>query len=71
MALEAFGFLSAACMVALYALEPRSPRYVLGFAIACAAASCYAVLIRSWPFAAVEAVWCVVAVARWRRVTRG
>ena len=33
-----------------------------------AAASLYAVLIRSWPFAAVEGVWAVVALRRWVRV---
>ncbi|MBI3568105.1 MAG: hypothetical protein HY084_07890 [Gemmatimonadetes bacterium] len=52
-------------MVVTYALERRSTGYVLAFAAACAAASVYAVLIRSWPFASVEAIWCVVAFRRW------
>jgi hypothetical protein len=52
-------------MVTTYALEPRSNTYVLGFAIACAGAATYAVLIRSWPFALAEAVWCAVALRRW------
>jgi hypothetical protein len=55
-------------MVIMYALEDRSPRYVLGFAVACAAASAYAVLIRSWPFAVVEGLWALVALRRWVRV---
>ena len=63
---EGFGFVAAAAMVTMYALEGRGRRYVLGFTIACAAASTYAVLIHSWPFAAVEAVWTLVAVRRWR-----
>jgi hypothetical protein len=37
-----------------------------------AATSLYALLIHSWPFAAVEAVWTLVAIRRWAglRVTR-
>ncbi len=64
-ALEVFGFLSVGAMVLFYALEQRSPSYVLAFAGACAAAALYAVLTQAWPFAAVEAVWCLVAVRRW------
>ena len=65
MYIEVFGFLATASMVTTYALERRGREYVLGFALSCAAASLYAVLIRSWPFAAVEAIWAVVAVRRW------
>jgi hypothetical protein len=64
---EAFGILAVTSMVVTYALEPRGRSYVLGFAASCAAASVYALLIRSWPFAAVEAVWAVVAARRWAR----
>jgi hypothetical protein len=65
---EAFGFLAVTSMVVTYALEHRSPAYVLGFAASCAAASLYALLIRSWPFAIVEGLWSLVAVHRWIRV---
>jgi hypothetical protein len=68
MATEVFGFLAVASMVATYALEERSHIYVLGFAASCAAASLYAVLIHSWPFAIVEGAWAVVALRRWARV---
>ena len=68
MATEVFGFLAVAAMVIMYALEQRSHVFVLGFAASCAAASLYAVLIHSWPFAAVEGVWAVVALRRWVRV---
>ncbi len=61
---ELFGFVAAVAMVTMYALERRGRRYVLGFAIGCAAAAVYATLIRSWPFAGVEAVWTIVAVRR-------
>ena len=67
MAVEIFGVFAVSGMVLMYALEDRSPTFVLGFAAACAAASVYAVLIQSWPFAIVEAIWCGVAVRRWTR----
>jgi hypothetical protein len=66
MYIELFGFLATTSMVTTYALEQRRREYVLGFALSCAAASLYAVLIHSWPFAGVEAVWAVVALRRWR-----
>jgi hypothetical protein len=68
MATEVFGFLAVASMVIMYALEQRSHIYVLGFAASCVAASLYAVLIQSWPFAAVEGLWAGVAFWRWLRV---
>ena len=73
MIIEALGFIAVVAMVTTYALEHRSAGYVLGFAASCAAASFYAILIRSWPFAVVEAVWAVVALRRWlrRRVASG
>lgn len=67
MATEIFGICAVSAMVILYALEERSPLFVLGFAAACAATSLYAVLIQSWPFAVVEALWSVIAVRRWLR----
>ena len=67
MATEIFGICAVSAMVLTYALEERSPLFVLGFAAACIAASLYAVLIQSWPFAAVEALWSIVAVRRWLR----
>jgi hypothetical protein len=71
MATEVFGVLAVTTMVVMYALEKRSHFFVLGFAGACAAASLYAVLIHSWPFAVVEAVWSVIALRRWLRVATG
>lgn len=65
---EIFGFLAVSSMVTMYALEKRSHIYVLGFAASCAAASLYAVLIHSWPFALVEGVWALVALRRWLQV---
>jgi hypothetical protein len=67
---EVFGLLAVSAMVVTYALEGRSPIYVLGFAASCLAASLYAWLIHSWPFAGVEGVWALVAVRRWMRLRR-
>ena len=66
-ATEAFGILAVSSMVLFYALEERSPAFVALFAAACVASAVYAVLIRSWPFAAVELVWSVLAFRRWQR----
>ena len=43
-------------MLVCYALEPRGPRYVLGFAAACALGSAYGFLQGAWPFGLVEAI---------------
>jgi len=53
-------------LLVTYALEPRSPRYVLAFAGACLASSIYGFLQGAWPFGVVEVVWCGVALRRWR-----
>ena len=66
MIIELFGFLAVTIMLLAYALEHRARVFVLVFALGCAAAAGYAALIRSWPFAAVEAIWCFVALHRWR-----
>ena len=49
--IEAFGILSVTSMSVFYALEERSPHFILFFAMACVAASLYAVMIQAWPFA--------------------
>lgn len=63
--LTIFGLLAASAMLLFYALEDRSPRYVLAFAGACAFASIYGFLQGAWPFGVVEAIWAAVAVQRW------
>ena len=65
---EVFGFASVSAMVVCYALESRSPSFVLAFAGACLSAAAYAALIGSWPFAMVESIWSVIAFTRWRRL---
>lgn len=65
-AVEVFGSVALLAMLIFYALESRGRHFVLLFAAACAASSSYAALIAAWPFAAVEAVWALVALHRWR-----
>ena len=66
-ALTLFGLVAVSMMLACYALEERSPVYVLLFALACALASVYGFLQGAWPFGLVEAVWSAVALHRWHR----
>lgn len=68
--LTLFGLVAVSLMLACYALEDRSPWFVLAFAGSCALGSVYGFLQGAWPFGLVEAVWSVVAVFRWRRLRR-
>lgn len=67
--LTAFGAAAVTFMVCMYALERRHRRYILAFACGCALSSAYGFLAGTWPFGAVEAVWCVVALNRYRLST--
>jgi hypothetical protein len=63
--LTLFGLFAVSAMLLTYALEERSPWFVLGFAASCALGSLYGFLQGAWPFGLVEAVWSVVALRRW------
>jgi hypothetical protein len=65
--LTLFGLIAVTAMLVFYALEDRSPWFILAFAGACALASAYGFLQGAWPFGVVEAVWTAVAAQRWRR----
>jgi hypothetical protein len=65
-ALSLFGLAAVTAMLIFYALEDRSPWFVLAFAAGCALGSTYGFLQGAWPFGLVEAVWAGVAVYRWR-----
>jgi hypothetical protein len=69
--LTLFGLFAVTAMLVCYALEDRSPWFVLAFAVACGLGSAYGFLQGAWPFGLVEAVWSVVAVRRWWRIARG
>jgi hypothetical protein len=64
-ALTWFGLLAVTAMLVTYALEKRSPWFVLAFAASCVMGSVYGFLQGAWPFGIVEAVWSVVAARRW------
>jgi hypothetical protein len=65
-ALTAFGLFAVIAMLVFYALEDRSPWYVLAFAGACALASIYGFLQGAWPFGIIEAAWTLIAARRWQ-----
>jgi hypothetical protein len=64
-ALTLFGLFAVTAMLVSYALEERSPWFVLAFAAACLLGSAYGFLQGAWPFGLVEAVWSMVAARRW------
>jgi hypothetical protein len=64
-ALTAFGLFAVTTMLVTYALERRSPWFILAFAGSCVLGSAYGFLQGAWPFGIVEAIWSVVAFRRW------
>ncbi|HVO29696.1 MAG TPA: hypothetical protein VMV18_03135 [bacterium] len=70
-ALTLFGLIAVSLMLVFYALEDRSPWFVLCFAGACVLGSAYGFLQGAWPFGLVEGVWSLVALRRWWRMRSG
>ena len=66
-ALSVFGLIAVSLMLICYALEDRSPWFVLAFAGACLLAAAYGFMQGAWPFGIVEAIWSAVAVLNWRK----
>jgi hypothetical protein len=64
-ALSLFGLFAVAAMLVCYAMEKRSPWFILAFAAACLLGSAYGFLQGAWPFGLVEAIWSIVAMHRW------
>jgi hypothetical protein len=64
--LSLFGLFAVTAMLVCYALEARSPWFILAFAVACVLGSVYGFLQGAWPFGIVEAVWACVALWRWQ-----
>jgi hypothetical protein len=65
-ALTLFGLFAVTAMLVCYALEDRSPWFILAFAGSCALGSTYGFLQGAWPFGVVEAIWACVAAWRWK-----
>jgi len=63
--LTAFGLVAVTLMVTFYALEKRSPWFILAFAVSCVLGSIYGFLQGAWPFGLVEAFWSAIAAGRW------
>jgi hypothetical protein len=66
--LSLFGLLAVTSMLVTYALEDKSPWFILAFAGACVLGSVYGFLQGAWPFGLVEAIWSRVALRRWWQV---
>jgi hypothetical protein len=65
MAVTVYGVGAVSFMMAMYALEHRGPRFVLGFALGCVLSSVYGFLSGAWPFGVVELIWSVIALRRY------
>jgi hypothetical protein len=64
-ALTTFGLFAVSAMLVCYALENRTPWFILGFAASCGLGSAYGFLQGAWPFGVVEAIWSILALRRW------
>jgi hypothetical protein len=64
--LTGFGLFAVTAMLVCYALERKSPWFILGFAAACALGSVYGFLQGAWPFGVIEAIWSLIALWRWK-----
>jgi hypothetical protein len=64
-----YGVLALTFMMTMYALEHRDDRYIAAFALGCALSSSYGFMAGTWPFGVVEAIWCVIALRRYRVAT--
>jgi hypothetical protein len=67
MAVTIYGVCAVSFMMAMYALERRGRRFVLGFALGCVLSSLYGFLSGAWPFGVVELIWSGVALRRYRQ----
>ncbi len=63
--LTGFGVLAVGTMLLFYALERRSPWFILAFAGSCVLSSVYGFLQGAWPFGVIEGIWSLVALKRW------
>ena len=68
--LSLFGLFAVMATLVFYALEQRSPWFILAFALACALGSVYGFLQGAWPFGIAEAIWALVAARRWWRAAK-
>jgi hypothetical protein len=67
--LTAFGVSALTFMMLMYALESRHNGFVLAFAGGCALASVYGFVSGAWPFGVVEAIWALIALRRFVKLS--
>jgi hypothetical protein len=65
--LTVYGVTVLTFMMLMYALEGRDRKFVLAFALGCALSSSYGFASGAWPFGVIEAIWCVIALYRYKR----
>ena len=70
MTVTLYGVAALSFMMAMYVLERRGPKFVLGFAVGCVLSSFYGFLSGAWPFGIIEAIWAVLAVRRFLQTER-
>ena len=68
--LTAFGLFAVTAMIVCYALEARSPWFILAFAASCWLGSAYGFLQGAWPFGIAEAFWGVIALKKWTKTRK-
>ena len=68
--LTLFGLFAVTAMLVTYAMEDRSPWFILAFAASCVLGSIYGFLQGAWPGGLVEGIWSLVAFRRWWRTPR-
>ena len=66
-----YGVVALSFMMSMYALERHGRRFVLAFAFGCVLSSVYGFISGAWPFGVVEAIWCWIAVQRYRSSSAG
>ena len=68
--LTVYGASVLTLMMVMYALERRHRLFVFAFAFGCGLSSVYGFLAGTWPFGFVEAIWMVIALARYFSLVR-
>jgi hypothetical protein len=68
-AVTIYGVCAVSFMMTMYALEKRSHRFILLFALGCLLSSAYGFLSGAWPFGVVEFIWSGIALRRYRATT--
>jgi hypothetical protein len=64
--LTLYGIAALTFMMTMYALEDRGDNFIALFALGCGLSSLYGFLSGAWPFGVVEAIWCVIALRRYK-----